>query len=263
MIVLEDADVRQAAYWSVWGANFNAGQTCMAVERAYVVESVYEEFVRYAVEFTKQLKMGSTCDLASKNTLGPLTDPNQLRVIQDHMQDARAKGAQVLVGGTNNAMYYEPTVLVNVNHSMDVMRDETFGPILPIVQVKDEHEAIALTNDSPFGLGASVWSNNIPRAERVAHQLQAASVLINDALAQFAIPMVPFGGVKASGFGRVHGKEGLTQVTHPFSYVVGKPPHRFDLTVVLRSPGNYRLMQKILHLAFGTTLSQKLRGLCK
>lgn len=261
VIVLEDANLREAAFWTVWGANFNAGQTCMAVERAYVMESAYDEFVRYAVEFTRQLKMGYSTDRVSPYYLGPVTDPRQIKIIEQHMDDAIAKGAQVLAGGKRSNMFYEPTVLVNVDHTMLVMREETFGPILPIVKVKNEQEAIALANDSHFGLGASVWSRDIKRATALAHRLEAASILINDTIAQFAMPMVPFGGIKASGYGRTHGKEGLMQFTRPYAYVTGQPPLPFDLTVIARRPGNYRLLSTVMHLVFGTSLSQKLRTL--
>lgn len=261
VIVLEDADVEKAAYWSVWGANFNAGQTCMAVERVYAVAPVYDAFVKHAVEFTRQLKMGYSCDLDCSNVLGPVSDPRQMRIIERHMEDARARGAEVLVGGKRNGMFYEPTVLVNVNHDMLLMKEETFGPLLPIVKVKDADEAVALANDSGMGLGGSVWSKNIHHAEAVAHRLEAASVLINDAISQFAMPMVPFGGVKGSGYGRIHGKEGLMQFTRPYAYVLGQPPLPFDLTVIARRPGHYQMLSLIMHVVFGTTLSQKLRPL--
>jgi len=259
VIVLEDADVEKAAYWSVWGANFNAGQTCMAVERAYVVEPVYDEFVKHAVEFTRQLKVGFTTDADCPYYLGPVTDPRQIEIIEHQLQDARARGAEVLVGGHRSGMFFEPTVLVNVDHDMVLMQEETFGPLLPIVQVKDTEEAIALANDNHMGLGASVWSKNIGTAEAVAHRLEAASILINDTIAQFAMPMVPFGGVKASGYGRTHGKEGLMQFTRAYAYVVGQPPLPFDLTVIARKPGHYQMLSLIMHVVFGTTLSQKLQ----
>jgi len=261
VIVLADADVREAAFWSTWGSNFNAGQTCMAVERAYVLDAVYDEFVRDAVEFTRRLKMGYTSELESPYYLGPVTDPRQIEIIERHMADALAKGAQVLTGGKRNGMFYEPTVLVNVDHTMDIMREETFGPILPIVRVKTEEEAIALANDNQFGLGASVWSKSLAHAQRVAHRLEAASVIVNDTIAQFALPLVPFGGIKASGSGRTHGREGLVQFTRPYSYVVGRPPLPYDLTVIARRPGHYWLLWALMCLICGTTPAQRLRPL--
>jgi hypothetical protein len=123
--------------------------------------------------------------------------------------------------------------------------------------VKDEAEAIRLANDNAFGLGASVWSRNLKRAQSVARQIQAASVIINDSLAQFGVPMLPFGGVKESGTGRTHGQEGLMQFTRPYSYVVGQPPLAWDVATILRSPGHYQLGSAIMRLAFGVTLRQR------
>jgi acyl-CoA reductase-like NAD-dependent aldehyde dehydrogenase len=173
VIVLEDANINEAARWSVWGACYNSGQSCLAVERVYVVESVYEEFVRHAVAYTKELKLGYSQEPKSLNHLGPIADPRQIKVIQAHLDDALAKGAHLLAGGETRAMFFQPTVLTEVNHDMLVMREETFGPILPIMRVKDEAEAVRLANDNPYGLGASVWSNDLKRAQRIARQVQA------------------------------------------------------------------------------------------
>jgi acyl-CoA reductase-like NAD-dependent aldehyde dehydrogenase len=155
-------------------------------------------------------------------------------------------------------MFFDPVVLTDVDHSMLIMREETFGPILPLMKVKDEAEAILMANDSNFGLGASIWSSDIRRAERVAHQVQAGAVLVNDSVAQIAIPMLPFGGIKHSGYGRIHGKAGLLQFTQPYSYAVSKPPMPLDIGVVLREPGHYKTGSRLLHLLFGVNLRQKL-----
>jgi acyl-CoA reductase-like NAD-dependent aldehyde dehydrogenase len=259
LLVLEDADLRAAAHWGVWGSFFNTGQTCMAVERVYVVEQVYEEFVRLAVEETQKLKMGYTGDLDSPYYLGPVTDPRQLKIIQKQLEDALEKGARVLCGGQVQDMFVTPTVLVNVDHSMLVMREETFGPLMPIMKVKDQEEAIRLVNDCIYGLGASIWSADLKRAQVVAHQVEASSVIINDTIAQFAIPMLPFGGIKQSGYARVHGKEGLMQFTRPYAYVVGNPPLPIDVATIMRRPGNYRTGAAVMRLAFGVTPGQRLQ----
>jgi acyl-CoA reductase-like NAD-dependent aldehyde dehydrogenase len=257
LLVLEDADLPAAAHWGVWGAFFNTGQTCMAVERVYVVEQVYEEFVRLAVEEAKKLKMGYTYDLESPYYLGPVTDPRQLKIIQRQLEDALEKGARVLYGGQVRDMFVTPTVLVDVDHSMLVMREETFGPLMPIMKVKDQEEAVAQVNDCVYGLGASIWSADLKRAQKVAHQIEASSIIINDTIAQFAIPMLPFGGIKQSGTARVHGKEGLMQFTRPYAYVVGNPPHPLDLATVMRRPGQYRTGAAVMRLAFGVTPGQR------
>ncbi|GAB4396374.1 MAG: aldehyde dehydrogenase family protein [Anaerolineales bacterium] len=257
MIVLDDADLQAAARWGAWGAYFNAGQTCMAVERAYVVESVYPTFVRHAVAETRKIQMGYSESLESPYYMGPVTDPRQIKIIQRHLEDALAKGAKILTGGKIEGMFVEPTVLVNVTHDMLLMQEETFGPLFPIMQVKDEAEAIRMANDCQFGLGASIWSRDIGRAERVAKQVEASSIVINDTIAQFGVPMLPFGGIKQSGYGRIHGKEGLVQFTRPYAYAVGNPPYNWDIATILRSPGHYRIGAAILRIVFGIDLRQK------
>lgn len=261
LLVLEDADVVAAAYWGVWGSFFNTGQTCMAVERVYVVEPVYDEFVRRVVQETQKLKVGFSEDLNSPFYMGPVTDPRQVRVIERHLEDAHARGARILSGGQRKDMFFEPTILVDVDHSMLVMREETFGPLMPIMKVKDEAEAIRLANDCSYGLGASVWSRDLDHAQRVAHQIEAGSILINDTIAQFAVPMLPFGGIKQSGYGRTHGKEGLMQFTRPYAYTVGRPPIPWDVATIGRKPGNYHLLATIMHVFFGVTPRQRMQPL--
>lgn len=261
MLVLDDADLEAAARWGVWGAFFNTGQTCMAVERVYVQDSIYDAFVQKAVADTKDFTAGYSAEFNSPYGTGPVTDPRQMAIIERHLEDALAKGAKALTGGKGEGMFYNPVVLVNVTHDMLVMKEETFGPLMPIMKVKDESEAVRLANDNAFGLGASVWSKNLDRAERVASQIEAASVIINDSLAQFGVPMLPFGGVKESGAGRTHGKEGLMQFTRPYSYVVGQAPMEWDAATIMRAPGHYRLGSALMHLAFGVGLKQKLKGI--
>ncbi len=259
MIVLEDADLNAAARWGTWGAFYNSGQTCMSVERVYVIESVYDEFLRLVIEEAEKVKVGFTRQADNPFSIGPITDPRQMKVIQRHLEDAKDKGAQVIYGGNAEEMFFQPTVLANVNHSMLVMREETFGPLMPIMKVRDEYEAIQRANDCSLGLGASVWSQDLARAERVSRQIEASSVIINDTIAQFAAPMLPFGGVKQSGAGRVHGKEGLLQFTQPYSYMVGEPPPEMDIAKILRQPGKYHFGKSLTMALFGVNARQKLR----
>ncbi|GAB4527736.1 MAG: aldehyde dehydrogenase family protein [Anaerolineales bacterium] len=261
MIVLEDADLPAAALWGVWGANFNSGQTCMAVERVYVDASVYDEFVRLAVDETNKLRMGYTDERESPYHLGPITDPRQLKIIQRHLEDALEKGARLLTGGQIQGSYVTPGVLVDVTHDMLIMQEETFGPIMPIMKVANEEEAIEKANDCRFGLGAAVWSDDLARAQRVAHRLEASSIVINDTIAQFGVPMLPFGGTKDTGTGRIHGREGLMQFVLPYAYAVGKPPYEWDIATILRKPGHYRAASVLTRVLFGVSPRQRLEPL--
>ncbi len=259
MIVLEDADIEAAAKWGAWGAFYHAGQTCMAIERVYVVESVYDAFVQHVVVEAKKFRPGYSPEIRNPYNTGPISCESQLAIIEDHMKEAVAKGARVLVGGKCHDLTMEPAVVIDVDHSMKLMRDETFGPILPIMKVKDEDEAIAMANDSPYGLSACVWSGDLDRAQRVARRLEVGSVNINDTMSHYAVSLLPFGGVKDSGNARTHGKQEVLQFTQLRSYAVGRPPFTLDLATRMRDPGNYRLGAAVLRLAFGVTPRQRLQ----
>ncbi|MEZ4512739.1 MAG: aldehyde dehydrogenase family protein [Chloroflexota bacterium] len=258
MIVLDDADLAAAARWGVWGAFYNAGQTCVAVERVYVLAAVYDQFVQAVLAEVARMKVGYSPDIDNRFDMGPLTFARQGEIVEAHLADAVAKGAKIMAGGGRNGYFMEPTVVVDVDHTMLLMQDETFGPILPIMKVADISEAVRLANDSYLGLGASVWGQDVARAERVAQRLETGSVNINDTVVHFAIPHLPFGGVKQSGNGRSHGEADLLQFTQTVSYAVGKPPLPFDIATMLRSPGNYHKSAAIMKLAFGTTPQQRL-----
>jgi succinate-semialdehyde dehydrogenase/glutarate-semialdehyde dehydrogenase len=214
MIVLDDANVEIASAAAVWGAFVNAGQTCLSVERCYVSRKLYDNFVAACVERTKLLRVGNGAD--TQTEVGPMIHEQQLRIVEAQVDDARANGATVLTGGRRlpelGPNFYAPTVIVGVDPSMRIMREETFGPVLPIVPFETDDEAIALANDSEFGLAASVWTRDKRRGEAVARRLQAGTVMINDVVSCFGIAEAPHGGVKASGIGRTHGRLGLEEV---------------------------------------------------
>jgi acyl-CoA reductase-like NAD-dependent aldehyde dehydrogenase len=209
MVVCDDADLERAASGAVWGSFMNAGQTCMSVERVYVHEAVYDRFVDLVVDKTRAVRQGTE----PGDDIGSMSFDPQLEIVERHVNDALAKGARALTGGRRvpgrPGLWYEPTVLVDVDHSMDVMREETFGPVLPIMAVRDDDEALRLANDSRYGLSSSVWSADAERGERIASALEAGNVCVNDCLVNYAVGGLPFGGVKESGIGRVHGVEGL------------------------------------------------------
>ncbi|UMB68948.1 aldehyde dehydrogenase family protein [Mycobacterium paraterrae] len=209
MIVLEDADVDLAAHAAVWGAMFNAGQTCVSVERVYVLDSIYDQFVDAVVRDVQKLQVGA----GAGNTFGALIDEEQLAVTERHVREALAAGAKALTGGqrtTTSGSFYPPTVLVDVDHSMSCMTEETFGPTLPIMKVASVDEAIRLANDSPYGLSASVFSKDVERAKEIALQLDCGAVNINDVITNLMCTTAPMGGWKTSGIGaRFGGADGL------------------------------------------------------
>ncbi|MFV9634684.1 aldehyde dehydrogenase family protein [Mycobacterium neumannii] len=209
MIVLEDADIDLAAHAAVWGAFFNAGQTCVSVERVYVLESVYDKFVDAVVRDVEKLKIGA----GDGFDFGSLIDETQVAVTTRHVDDALAKGARALTGGKrpeSEGNFYPPTVLVDVDHSMLCMTEETFGPTLPIMKVASVDEAVRLANDSPYGLSAAVFSKDIERANDVAVELDCGAVNINDVISNLMCTTAPMGGWKTSGLGaRFGGADGL------------------------------------------------------
>ncbi len=210
-IVLADADIDRAAYGIAFGGLFNAGQVCISVERVYVEEPVYDEFVAKLTEHVRELRQG-TDGRESRYDIGALANEAQRDIVSRHVEDAVAKGAEVLTGGkpTGVGTFFEPTVLVGVDHGMACMTEETFGPTLPVMKVADEAEAVALANDSIYGLSASVWTGDKSRGERIARQLNAGAVNINDVFANLFNFALPMGGWQQSGVGyRWGGADGV------------------------------------------------------
>jgi acyl-CoA reductase-like NAD-dependent aldehyde dehydrogenase len=218
MIVLQDADIERAAHAAIWGGFCNAGQACASVERVYVDERIAEPFTKRVAELARQLRVGHATDANASVDIGPMISERQIQIVQRHVDDALAGGARALSGGKRHdgALYFEPTVLVDVHDDMDVMREETFGPVLAIAAFKSEEEAVRRANASPFGLSAYVFSRNRRHAERIARNLEAGSVLINDVVMSYGAPETPWGGVKQSGIGRVHwGPQGIREYCQP------------------------------------------------
>jgi len=214
MVVLDDADLDVASSGAVWGAFVNAGQACLSVERCYVHRKIYDSFTSLCAEKAKQLRIGNGMDPATD--IGPLIYERQLRTVEQHVEDARGQGGRVLTGGKRlpslGPNFYSPTVLADVTHQMLVMREETFGPVLPIMPFDSDDEAIRLANDSEYGLAASVWTRDRSRGEKIARQIKAGMVMVNDAISCYGISEAPHGGIKASGIGRTHGKLGLEEM---------------------------------------------------
>jgi succinate-semialdehyde dehydrogenase/glutarate-semialdehyde dehydrogenase len=216
MIVLADANIENAARAAVWGAFANSGQACASVERCYVHESIAAEFINQVVAETRALKQGDPT--GSDTDVGSMTNERQLKIVEDHISDAVRKGAKVLTGGSRGpglGWFHEPTVLTQVDHGMKIMREETFGPVLPIMTFKSETEAIHLANDSVYGLTACLWTNDISRGRRLAEHIQAGTVMVNEVVYTHGIAQTPWGGVKQSGYGRTHGRMGLLELVSP------------------------------------------------
>jgi acyl-CoA reductase-like NAD-dependent aldehyde dehydrogenase len=221
MIVLADADLDRAANAAAWGGMFNSGQVCISVERIYVEEPVYDEFVSKLAAEVGNLRQGADGKGFGKD-VGAMTSPNQIGIVEDHVNDAVSNGAKALTGGKRvpgPGDYFEPTVLVDVDHSMKVMRDETFGPVVGVMKVPDAEEAVRLANDSRYGLSGSVFGEK-ERAERVARRVECGAINVNDVLVNYFAMDVPMGGWKESGIGYRHGEPGIKKYCRSESLVI-------------------------------------------
>jgi len=217
MIVLADADLDRAANAAAWGGMMNSGQICMSVERIYVEEPAYDQFVNKLTAEVGKLRQGS-----DDAEVGAMTSPRQIEIVEDHVDDALASGARALTGGKRVAGpgdYFEPTVLVDVDHSMKVMRDETFGPVVGVMKVRDADEAVRLANDTRYGLSGAVFGER-EHAEQVARRVECGAINVNDVLVNYFATDVPMGGWKQSGIGTRHGEGGIKKYCRSESLVI-------------------------------------------
>lgn len=230
MIVCRDANIELAANGAVWGAFTNAGQVCASVERVYVMKEVADEFIGKVVEKTKKIRVGQDTDFNVE--MGPMVNDGQLKIVEEHVADARQKGAVIVTGGERlkdtKGFFYPPTVLTKVNHTMSCMTEETFGPLMPIMIVDSEEQAIELANDSVYGLTASVWTKDPEKGENIAKRINVGTVAINDHVYTYALPETPWGGIKDSGMGRTHSKIGLMEMVVPYHINVDHLPESMN-----------------------------------
>jgi acyl-CoA reductase-like NAD-dependent aldehyde dehydrogenase len=214
MIVLADADLEVTSSAAVWGGFMNCGETCISVERIYVEQAIAERFTELCVEKTKKLRVGPATDPDVE--IGPMIRLRQLEKVEAQLRDAAARGAQILTGGNRRPdlgeNFLEPAVVTRVDHSMQLMREETFGPVIAIQPVANADEAVALANDSPFGLSASVWTGDSRRGKEIASRVRAGSVMVNDVASYYGISEAPHGGPGASGWGHTHSRLGLLEM---------------------------------------------------
>jgi acyl-CoA reductase-like NAD-dependent aldehyde dehydrogenase len=246
MIVLSDADLDRAANAAAWGGMMNSGQICLSVERIYVEEPAYDEFVAKLTAEVGRLRQGVD-DASDPKDVGAMTSPNQTAIVEDQVNDALAGGATALTGGKRvdgPGDYFEPTVLVDVDHSMKVMRDETFGPVVGVMKVRDTEEALRLANDSRYGLGGSVFGER-ERAEQVARRVECGAVNVNDVLINYFAMDVPMGGWKQSGIGFRHGEPGIKKYCRSESLVITRFGGKREPTWYPYTKGRRRLLAPI------------------
>ena len=260
LIVLKDADLERASNACVWGSLMNSGQVCTSIERIYVEEPVYQTFVDKVVQKVRSLRQGPSNEEVE---LGSMTSEEQFKKVSTQVSEAVARGAKALTGGRANpnfsGLYYEPTVLVDVNHDMTVIQEETFGPVLPIIKVRDAEEALRLANDSRYGLDACVFTRDKEKASQMAEKLLAGTVCINDGLVNYIIPDTPMGGVKDSGFSRRHGAEGIRKYCYQKSIVIDRFGLKSDFPWFPASEKKTTQMRRLISLLWRSGWKNKFR----
>jgi acyl-CoA reductase-like NAD-dependent aldehyde dehydrogenase len=226
LIVTRDADLERAVNAAAWGGLLNSGQICISIERVYVEEPVYDEFVDRLRAKVETLRQGADGDTYTAE-IGAMTSPAQVEIVSEQVEDARAAGARVLTGGRRKegpGDWYEPTVIADVDHSMRVMREETFGPVIPVMKVADVEQAVELANDTSYGLGSSVFAGDPAEGERIARRIEAGHCNVNDVLVNYNILGLPMGGWKSSGIGVRHGAQGIRRFCRTEALTVPRLP---------------------------------------
>jgi acyl-CoA reductase-like NAD-dependent aldehyde dehydrogenase len=257
MIVCADADLERAAGGAVNLSMFNSGQVCIGVERVYVVESIADAFVKLVEEKAAAVTYGAE----PGKDVGPLFWDRQLDIVCRHVEDAKAKGATILVGGeadTDRGIFFKPTVVVDVTHDMDLMTEETFGPVVAIMRVKDEAEAVRLANDSRYGLSGSVFTKDKAKAVRIGKQLRTGSVCQNDASVIYGVPEGPFGGRKDSGLGQVNGKLALRGFTHTQPILLDRWGMKKESIWYPYTDKTVKTLENTIKFAFGNRFMRRL-----
>lgn len=247
LVVDSDADLTAAAEAAVWGAMANAGQTCIGVERVYVVDSVADEFLKRVTDLAGKLRPGGEPQAA----FGPITMASQVDIIRNHLEDALEQGGKALVGGRHSVRppFVEPVVLTDVPEDSPAVTEETFGPTIVVQRVSDVDEAIARANNTRYGLGGTVFSRS--RGMELARRLRTGMVAVNSVIAFAAVPALPFGGVGDSGFGRIHGAEGLREFARPQAIARARFSLPINPMTFTRSRGTVRTLVRMVRLLRG------------
>jgi len=256
MIVFDDAQVERAVNGAVYGAFAHAGQLCVSVERLYVQETIYESFAEQVARAAGALRAGTGLDA----DFGPITAPFHMKRIEEQIEDALRKGAKLITAIKKEGSFLFPVVIKDVNHEMNIMQEETFGPVLPIMPFSTEAEAIALANDSAYGLNASVWTRDIDKGKRVVNQLETGNAYINDVLKNIGNPVLPFGGVKQSGFRKYHGPDGLYAFCIETAVMVNENKGKREMYWFPFDRGLPLTIKKLLAMLYGNlSFSEKIK----
>jgi acyl-CoA reductase-like NAD-dependent aldehyde dehydrogenase len=253
MIVLADADLERAANAATYYAMQNGGQTCVSIERVYVEAPIYDRFVDAVTERVKALRQGPPDGPASVE-VGAMTFAPQLDLVREHVEQARQAGARITAGGNvreGSGRFFEPTVLADVDHSMTAMTEETFGPTLPIMKVADADEAVRLANDSPYGLGSSVWTKDRARGEEIARRIESGYACVNDANVNYFAYELPMGGWKDSGLGVRHGAAGIRKYTRQQAILVTRVAMKRDVHFFPYTARNTKLLRRLMKVLYG------------
>jgi acyl-CoA reductase-like NAD-dependent aldehyde dehydrogenase len=253
MIVLADADLERASNSAVYASMQNGGQTCVSIERVYVEAPIYDDFVERVAAKVSALRQGVP-DGPGSVDVGAMTFAPQLDIVSRHVEEARKAGARVLTGGRateDGGRFYAPTVLADVDHSMSCMTEETFGPTVAIMRVRDADEAVRLANDSPYGLSASVFGRDVARAEDVARRVEAGAVCVNDAQLNYFALELPMGGWKESGMGSRHGAPGIRKYCRQQSLLITRLAPKREIHMFPYRARTTTLIAKGLRFLYG------------
>ena len=253
MVVLRDANIDRAANAAVYYGMSNGGQMCQSVERIYVEEPVYDEFVARVAEHARALRQGVPGEAGTVD-VGAMTFCPQVELVEWHVRDAVDKGAQVVVGGGRGegpGRFFQPTVLTGVDHTMEIMTEETFGPTLPIMKVRDADEAVRLANDTPYGLNSSVWTRNVAKGARIARRIEAGNTCVNDCVINYAAQELPFGGSGDSGLGVRHSAKGIQKYCQVHSILVTRFGPKRELHFYPYSERGTKILERLMVLLYG------------
>ena len=258
-IVFDDVNIKRTAAGVVWGALTNCGQSCTSVERVYIQETIYDQFKKEAIKLCKNIKQ--YVDEDGDSDIGGMTTQAQITIVKEHLEDALEKGAVLLSGDKwdRETSMIPPLLIENITSDMKICTEETFGPIVPLYKFSDESEVISLTNDSDFGLSASVWSANKIRAERVAHRLDVGNVSINNVMLTEGNPYLPFGGTKNSGIGRFKGILGFDSFCNIKSILIDSDSATIEVNWYPYTAKKFELFSKMTLHAFSSGMKSFLK----